>query len=194
MNSAGGLAGLFYDITMGFRGGFGGAAGGLGDFGTPLSTATGGGGGGGIWISSGGNFTNNGDINVSGGNGGAGIVKSGGGGGGSGGAIRLQATGQLINNGIFSLNRGNGGAGNAPGTRGGDGADGLFELLDTDNVIEGVGTGAIGLGGGDSETLRSSISCGTVKMKDENLIFQMMAGFMLMVLISRIRGLIRRSV
>ncbi len=177
-NSAGGAAGLFYDITIAFRGGFGGGAGGLGDFGAPLSTATGGGGGGAIWISAGGNFTNNGNINVSGGNGGTGIVKSGGGGGGSGGAIRLQATGQLINNGIFTLNGGNGGPGNGAGARGGNGADGLFELIDVDNVIEGVGTGAVGLGGGDSETIRSSISC---------------AGFMLMILISRIRGLIRRS-
>ncbi|MES2529151.1 MAG: hypothetical protein V4598_18840 [Bdellovibrionota bacterium] len=193
-NSAGGAGGLFYDITIAFRGGFGGAAGGLGDFGAPLSTATGGGGGGAIWISAGGNFTNNGSINVRGGNGGNGIVKSGGGGGGSGGAIRLEATGQLINNGIFTLNGGTGGPGNAPGARGGNGAAGLYELIDLDNVIEGTGTGAVGLSGGNEETFRSSISCGAVKMKDENLFFQMMAGFMLVVLISRIRGLIRRSI
>ncbi len=193
-NSAGGVAGLLYDITNGFRGGFGGAAGGLGDFGFPLSTATGGGGGGAIWISSGGDFINNGNINVSGGNGAVGIVKSGGGGGGSGGAIRLTATGQLINNGIFTLNGGTGGAGNAAGARGGDGADGLFELIDADNVIAGVGTGAIGLSGADTETFRSSISCGAVKNKNnEQMLFQMMTGFMLIVLISKIRALVRRS-
>ena len=192
--SAGGAGGLFYNITILFRGGFGGGAGGLGDFGFPLSTGTGGGGGGAIWISAGGNIVNNGDIDVTGGNGGTGLVKSGGGGGGSGGAIRIQALGDITNNGTFFTAGGTGGPGNATGGRGGNGAVGLYQFEDADNVVQGVGTGAIGLGGGDSETLHSSISCGMVKVKDENLVFQMMAGFMLMVLISRIRGLIRRSV
>jgi hypothetical protein len=191
----GGAAGTFYDITILFRGGFGGAAGGLGDFGFPLSTATGGGGGGSIWISAGGNITNNGNIDVRGGAGGTGIVKSGGGGGGSGGAIRLEATGNIINNGVFFFSGGNGGAGNGPGGSGGDGANGLYEMSDADNVIEGIGTGAIGNGSGTSETFHSSISCGSVEMKDErHLFFQVILGFALMLLISKILGRFRRSV
>lgn len=191
--SAGGAGGSFYDINILFRGGFGGGAGGLGDFGFPLSTGTGGGGGGAIWISAA-NITNNGNIDVRGGAGGTGIVKSGGGGGGSGGAIRLQATGDIINNGTFLLSGGTGGPGNATGGRGSNGASGIYEMDDADDVIQGVGTGAIGLSGGDTETFRSSISCGAVKMKNDQMLFQMMAGFMLIVLISKIRALVRRSV
>jgi hypothetical protein len=191
---AAGTAGLDYDLSVLFRGGFGGAAGGLGEFAAPFQTGTGGGGGGAIWLRAGGNITINGDINVRGGNGGPGLSDSGGGGGGSGGAIRIQATGQLINNGTFFLAGGTGGPGNGSGARGGNGASGEYELSDVDNIIEGVGTGAVGISGGSGESFRSSISCGTVKMKNNDLIFQMMMGFALVMMASRIRGRFRRSV
>lgn len=191
----GGAAGAFYDINILFRGGFGGGAGGLGEFGNPLETGTGGGGGGAIWISAGGDITMNGSIDVSGGKGGNGISASGGGGGGSGGAIRIQALGEIVNNANFDLSGGIGGSGNPPGARGGNGAAGIYQFEDADNVIQGVGTGAVGSGSSvTSETLHSSITCGSVKMKGENQAFTMMMGFLLAVILVRIRGRFRRSV
>ncbi len=194
VGSAGGTGGATHDISVLFRGGFGGAPGGLGEFFNPFETGTGGGGGGAIWISAGGDITMNGSIDVSGGKGGPGISDSGGGGGGSGGAIRIQSLGSITNNAIFNFAGGTGGAGDAPGARGGDGSVGVYEFEDADNVIQGVGTGAIGNGADSSETFHSSISCGAVKMKDDqDLLFQMAFGFGLIVLISRIRGRFRRS-
>lgn len=190
----GGPGGAFYDITVLFRGGSGGGAGGYGDSAGAFESGTGGGGGGAIWISAGGNITINGTINVTGGEGGDGTVNSGGGGGGSGGSIRIQSNAKLVNNARFLLKGGLGGEGSGAAGDGGAGGDGLYELDDADGIIDGVGTGAIGIPG---ESFRSSISCGTVKMKNNDLVFsilmQMMAGFMLVILISRIRGLIRRS-
>ena len=188
----GGSGGLFYDINLLFRGGFGGGAGGFGDLGTPISIATGGGGGGALWISAN-NITNNGNIDVRGGSGGTGIAKSDGGGGGSGGMVRFQATGDIINNGTFLISGGAGGPGDATGTRGGNGSIGRFEMTDSDNIIAGAGTGAIG-NGSDEESFSSSISCGALKMKNDQNVFQMIAGFMLIILISKIRGRVRRSI
>jgi hypothetical protein len=189
---AGGVAGLQYNLAILFRGGFGGGAGGTAEGNNPPESGTGGGGGGAIWISAGGNITINGNIDVRGGSGGAGAVNSGGGGGGSGGAIRIQSLASIINNGTFLIAGGNGGAGNGAGARGGNGSAGIFEFEDADNIVYGNGTGAIPLPG---ESFNSSISCGAVKMKDDqNLLFQMMIGFALIVLISRIRGRFRHSV
>lgn len=193
VGSPGGNGGDDYDITVLFRGGFGGAAGGLGEFFNPFETATGGGGGGAIWISAGGNITLNGTIDVSGGAGGAGISDSGGGGGGSGGAIRIQSLGDIVNNATFNIAGGSGGAGDDQGARGGDGSVGLYQFEDADNVVYGTGTGATAFPG-SSESFSSSISCGAVKMKDDQHLFQMIAGFMLVVLVSRILGRYRRSV
>lgn len=190
---AGGAGGTLYDITLGFRGGFGGGAGGEGDFGSPLKTGTGGGGGGAIWISAGGDITINGTINVSGGDGGAGVLKSGGGGGGSGGAIRVQSLGDVVNNATFNIAGGSGGLGHTAGARGSDGSVGLFQFEDADNVVYGTGTGARAFPG-SSETFNSSITCGAVKMKDDQHLFQMIAGFMFVILISRILARYRRSV
>lgn len=192
--AAGGLKGSAYDISNGFRGGFGGGAGGSAETNNPIESGNGGGGGGAIWIRAGGNITINGNIDVRGGNGGVGANRSGGGGGGSGGAIRIEASGRLVQNGKFLLSGGTGGEGNGPGARGGNGSAGIFELSDSDNVIEGVGTGAIGLPGGESETLKSSISCGAVKSKENENIFQMIAGFLVVLCISRILARFRRSV
>lgn len=185
----GGPGGAAYDLSILFRGGFGGGAGGNGDPVGDFETGTGGGGGGAIWISAGGNLTNNAVIDVRGGRGGNGVTNSGGGGGGSGGAVKLEAAGQLINNGRFLLSGGAGGTGETPGANGGAGSVGAFELIDVDNVIEGSGTGAIGL-----PSLNSAITCGSMKPKDDqNLFFQMFLGFGLVILISRIRGLYRHS-
>lgn len=189
----GGAGGNFHDITILFRGGFGGGAGGLGDFGAPLSTGTGGGGGGALWISAGGNITINGSIDVSGGNGGNGLVKSGGGGGGSGGAIRIQSSGDIVNNAVFNIAGGSGGNGHTTGARGGNGSVGVFQFEDADNVVFGTGTGATAFPG-SSESFNSSITCGAVKMKDDQHLFQMIAGFMLVILISKILGRNRRLV
>ena len=195
IGSPGGNGGDAYDISILFRGGFGGAAGGLGEFFNPFQTATGGGGGGAIWISAGGNITLNGAINVSGGNGGVGISDSGGGGGGSGGAIRIQSLGEIVNNATFNLAGGTGGPGNGDGARGGDGSVGIYQFVDADNVVYGTGTGATAFPGISSSTqsFTSSISCGSVAMKNNQNLFQMIVGFILVVLISRIPGRFRRS-
>ncbi len=192
IGSAGGTGGATHNINILFRGGFGGAPGGLGEFFNPFETGTGGGGGGAIWISAGGDININGSIDVSGGNGGPGLSDSGGGGGGSGGAIRIQSLGAIVNNAIFNISGGTGGPGQDAGARGGNGSVGVFQFEDADNVVYGTGTGAT-LFPGDS--FNSSISCGAVKMKDDqNLLFQMMIGFALIILISRIRGRFRHSV
>lgn len=199
VNSAGGAGGSAYvNLATAFRGGFGGGAGGSADLGSPIRSATGGGGGGAIRINASGNVTINGNIDVRGGNGGSAAAgsKAGGGGGGSGGAIRIIAGGDLINNGTFLLSGGSGGSGAAPGANGGGGSAGLYDLQDSDNVIYGTGTGANGinpLATSSTESLHSSISCGSVKMKNEPQIFQMIIGFMLMLGLSRIRGRFRRS-
>lgn len=194
VGSPGGNGGNTYNINGLFRGGFGGATGGLGEFFSPAEVGTGGGGGGAIWISAGGDITINGVIDVSGGDGGAGLSDGGGGGGGSGGAIRIQSLGDIVNNATFNLAGGTGGAGEDAGARGGDGSIGLYQFEDADNVVYGTGTGATAFPG-SSETFNSSISCGAVKMKDENnFVFQILLGFSLIALISRIRGQFRRSV
>lgn len=200
-NAAGGPGGNAYiNFATVFRGGFGGGAGGSTDAGSPVRSATGGGGGGAIRINAAGNITILGNIDVRGGNGGSAAAgsKAGGGGGGSGGAIRLIAGGDIINNGTFLLSGGTGGNGAAPGTNGGGGSAGLFDLQDADNVIYGTGTGANGINplatSSSTETLKSSISCGSVKMKNDHQFYQIIVGFILMLGLSRIRGRFRRSV
>lgn len=200
VNSAGGLGGNAYtNLATAFRGGFGGGAGGTASLANPILSATGGGGAGAILINAAGDVTINGNIDVRGGNGGAASAgsKSGGGGGGSGGAIRIIAGGALINNGTFLLAGGNGGSGSAPGARGGNGSPGIYDLQDSDNVIYGTGTGGNGinpLATSSTQTLKSSISCGTVNVKNHSLMLQMITGFMMMLGLSKIRGRFRRSV
>jgi hypothetical protein len=193
---AGGVGGTQYlNLATVFRGGFGGGSGGSTAVGFPITSATGGGGGGAIWISAGGDITINGNIDVRGGRGGDGDAASnaGGGGGGSGGAIRIQALGEVVNNGTFLLGGGAGGNGDGGGKSGGAGAAGLYEFEDVDNVIHGTGTGAVGNAAGAGENFKSSITCGVVKNKQDHQMYQVIVGFMVVILISRIRGRYRRS-
>lgn len=195
---AGGLGGDAYLLlSTVFRGGYGGGAGGSASNALPITSATGGGGGGSIWITANGNITINGNIDVRGGNGGSAAVttNAGGGGGGSGGAIRITSLSQLVNNGTFYFSGGNGGNGDGAGRNGGNGSAGIYELQDADGIIYGSGTGAtaqtIPM---TADSLHSSISCGTVSAKEKNLFFQVMMGFFLVILLSKIRGQSRRSV
>jgi hypothetical protein len=144
-----------------------------------------------------------GTIDVRGGAGGAGptsadsgSINHGGGGGGSGGAILIQTSGDLVQNATFLLDGGNGGSGSGTGGHGGAGGKGQYILEDADNTIQGGGTGAIGntIAAIKGESFKSAITCGTVAKKNDSQMYQMIVGFVFVILIARIRGLFRGSV
>jgi hypothetical protein len=183
-----------FSLSGPFRGGYGGGAG--ADSGDPV-LGPGGGGGGGIHILAGGDVTITalGSIIAVGGDGGAGtdgaaLTDSGGGGGGSGGAIWIQTLGQINHAGNMNADGGTGGVAPAGGT-GGNGGRGLIRLEDLDGVISGGGTlpgyttvdsviaDVIG-----SSSLKSDISCGTIKPagdEDHSHFFQLIMGFLLVM-------------
>jgi hypothetical protein len=176
--AAGGAAGLnTYDpFVSAFRGGFGGGSGGEGP---PGDAGAGGGGGGSMHIMAGGDVLINANLSSRGGSGGSatGAQVGGPGGGGSGGVIWIQTLGQMTNNGSIDVSGGSGGT-SPQGHRGGDGGNGVFKLEDADGVISGTGTGTAG----SSSKLTSSISCGTMNIKDQNVFPQVGLGFFLVAL------------
>lgn len=186
--SAGGAAGLTtYDpFVSAFRGGFGGGSGGEGP---PGEAGSGGGGGGALHIMAGGDVVINATISARGGSGGnaTGAQNGGPGGGGSGGVIWIQTLAQLTNNGSIDVSGGSGGT-SALGTRGGDGGSGVFKLEDADGVISGSGSAS-----GSSTKLTSSISCGTLSLREKSTLPQIILGFVLIGLCQVLARLIRTT-
>lgn len=181
-----------------FRGGVGGGAGGDAPAG---SFGAGGGGGGAIHIIAGGDITVSGSITANGGNGGAGGPDGGGGGAGSGGVIWLQSLGNIDISGAISVLGGTGGTITAGGA-GGNGGVGFIRLDDADGTITGGGsfpgadTNSVSSPIRISESLKSDISCGTVKPNEKNnsVLFQVIAGFLLVNLVSFMNHRLRRKV
>lgn len=188
LKADGGLAATteFDPITFSpFRGGFGGGA---GAYGSVIEFGSGGGGGGALHIKSitGDIFIARGvTISAKGGNGGSAASTGGGGGGGSGGAIWLEALiGNITNQGIIDTRGGKGG-GSSNGGIGGNGSDGFIRLSDISGTINQIGF--INYPGANQK-LTSSISCGTLAVKEEkkNLVVQMGLGFGLAILLLKL--------
>jgi hypothetical protein len=117
--------------------------------------------------------------------------------GGAGGAGPTSAdSGSINQNATFLLDGGNGGSGSGTGGHGGAGGKGQYILEDADNTIQGGGTGAIGntIAAIKGESFKSAITCGTVAKKNDSQMYQMIVGFVFVILIARIRGLFRGSV
>ena len=184
---AGGSAVSSSDFSFGgnFRGGFGGGAGGNSFNGV---YGAGGGGGGAIRIVAGGDIfiSGLGRIFAIGGAGGPGGPDGGGGGGGSGGVIWLQSLGNIQNDGMIRVT--GGAAGEAPGGgigpgRGGAGSDGFIRFEDMDGIPTGTGTAPGAeikpILSRSSSSLKSSISCGSVKPNDDShsAFMQLIVGF-----------------
>lgn len=172
------------------RGGFGAGAGGARAFMAGFDLGGGGGGGGGLYIqSTGGTITiaNGVLISARGGRGGDSVDEGGGGGGGSGGVIHLDSAIGIINNGIFDVRGGDGGVSTkvaAPkGGNGGRGGDGVFRLEVATVFTDGTSRQdfSSGVPASSSQSLKSDIACGTIAKPNEeqNLLFQMMIGFIL---------------
>ena len=183
---------------------YGGQGGGGGNVGCQNASflddlpGTGGGGGGAIQIIASGNITitNSGVINVDGGDGGAAVLFNGGtrygggGGAGSGGIIWLQSNGQIINNGSLSALGGTGG--NATNSDGGAGGNGHIRLEDIDGSIDGTGSETPGasviirpIAAPKDPSLKSSISCGQVKVKDTEyvVLYQFLGPLILLIML-----------
>lgn len=163
-----------------FRGGFGGGAGGNT---TTGSYGAGGGGGGFIRIVAGGDIfiSATAQVLANGGDGGSGGPDGGGGGGGSGGIIWLQSLSNIQNDGMLSVLAGNGGAATTTGV-GGAGSVGFIRLEDKDGFPTGTGSApgaeisSLSL---PASSLKSSISCGMMKPKDDShsAFMQLFVGF-----------------
>lgn len=189
-----GAGGSVFDIETLFRGGFGGGAGGDSSDG---EYGGGGGGGGAIHIAAGGDVSIASSITANGGdggNGGAATPDGGGGGGGSGGVIWIQSLGQINMTGSLDALAGTGGDGNtAADGIGGDGGLGFVLLEDIDGSVLGAGVPGYAQIGpviplGSSSSLKSDISCGTMKPvgdEDHSQIFQMIMAFLLVIGISK---------
>lgn len=192
----GGLAGgTFSSSTLfslaGFRGGFGGGAGGEG----PLGARFGGGaaGGGAIRIIAGNDITISALIDASGGDGGDESINDGGAGGaGSGGVIWLQTNGEIILTapGLLNVNAGTGGAAPVSGGVGGNSGRGFIRLEESDGVV----ANAPGISEiialkpviKDDFKLTSDIACGTTKSTDQNQTHLIALGFFLAVIVGSV--------
>lgn len=188
---SGGARGIKFEniLVDNFRGGFGGGAGGVGSI---ISNGGGGGGGGAIRIRAKGNVTINDPLTSNGGAGGNSNADNGGGGGGSGGLIWIQALGNIENNAAISVTGGAGGSSSSGGA-GSAGSKGLIRFEDLDGII--TGSNPIAGVKFPSKSLKSDISCGTVKNSDENhsAFFQMILGFCIVAVLSNARRLRWRS-
>lgn len=178
-------------------GGFGGGAGGVQETlpgPTPvINLGLGGGGGGAIRITAtSGTITIESGVRISarGGNGGNAPSVGGGGGGGGGGVIHLISPTKIINQGIFDVRGGSGGTSPSRGN-GGRGGNGIFRFEENGVITDGTGLKNFG----SSSKLTSDISCGTVAAKPDeknNLAFQMMAGFMIVMFSSLISKMFKK--
>lgn len=174
-----------------FRGGAGGGAGGDGPT-SPFEFGAGGGGGGALHIIAGGDINITSTIDARGGNGGDGGIDGGGGGAGSGGVIWLQSLRNINISGSLNVLGGTGGTATAGGV-GGNGGDGFIRLDDADGVITGGGsfpnaiTNALSATA-SSSTLKSDISCGTVKPSEErdNMLLQLILAFLAVEIFARL--------
>lgn len=190
----GGAAALLADFdftALDFRGGFGGAAGGLGD---DAHVGTGGGGGGALHIETSGTITIGPGVTISaiGGAGGIDTTNGGGGGAGSGGAIWLIGGAGVVNQGTINVSGGTGGRNNATGAHGGDGSSGVFRIESAGIITNG--TGVSSPASASTPSLKSEIACGTIAKQNEkqNLLFQMMIGFVLAMMLGTLRFFQRR--
>ena len=189
----GGNGGLI--VPPSFIGGYGGGAG--GKHASSFDVGTGGGGGGAIRITANvGTITiaNGVRISARGGKGGNSIGIGGAGGGGGGGFVHLISPSTIINNGIFDLRGGDAGLNTSVsfphGGIGGSGGNGKFIL-----EVAGIQTPGSGLQDfstaiptSSTSSLKSDISCGTVaKKNNDSMMFQMIVGFMLVVLLSKFK-------
>lgn len=180
-------------------GGFGGGAGGEKSTAGVYDLGGGGGGGGAIRIEATGTITIDDGVVISakGGNGGNSVNIGGAGGGGGGGTIHLIAGVAITNQGIFDVSGGQGGKARlvAPhGGNGGNGGNGIIRFEVGSNPPEDF-TGrqdfSTGIPTSNRSSLKSDISCGTLaKKNNDQMLFQMALGFMMIVLLrtlSRIR-------
>lgn len=194
----GGTAGLIVPSSL--IGGYGGGAG--GKHGSSFDVGTGGGGGGAIRITATvGTITiaNNVRLSARGGKGGNSIGIGGAGGGGGGGFIHLISPTAIVNQGIFDVRAGDGGSNTSGafphGGHGGRGGNGLFIL--EENSIQTPGSGlqdfTTGSPVSSSSSLKSDISCGAVAKKNDNqLVLQMMLGFVLSLCAAGAGGALRK--
>lgn len=191
-NNGGTDASAIFQFTLGsFRGGFGGAAGGLNT--ATNSPGAGGGGGGAILIDAGGTITIDSGVTISaiGGTGGNDTDGDGGGGGGSGGAVWLIGDLGITNNGTINVSGADGGTSSSGGD-GGTGRAGRYRLESAGQVTEGSGIRNPDSGGGttssSSSKLTSDISCGTISKKsDFQNLYSIALGFALIPLLINIR-------
>lgn len=176
-----------FDFLTLFRAGFAGAAGGLGD---ALTVGGGGGAGGALKIVASGRVIIASGVTISakGGSGGDNVADGGGGGGGSGGAIWIIGTVGVTNNGLIDVTGGPRGDNFATGAHGGTGGDGRIRIEDGVNVSETSGTSTgTGTAASSRSSLKSDISCGTIaKSNDNKNAYQMMMGFVLILMLSMI--------
>lgn len=190
IGAAGTTASSFPGIISG---GNGGGAGGEKNIGV-FDLGGGGGGGGGIRIrAQAGTITiaNGVQISAKGGNGGNSVNIGGAGGGGGGGTIHLIGDVAVVNQGILDVTGGSGGiatrAVTPRGGNGGAGGNGIIRIEDGVNPPQDFsGRQDFSTGGplGSSRSsLSSDISCGTVaKKNNDSMTFQVMIGFMLVLL------------
>lgn len=185
-----GIAGSAYSSSTlfggTFRGGFGGGAGGEG----PVDGQFGGGGGGGgaLHIIAGGSVTISALIDASGGAGGNTASDGGGGGGGSGGVIWIQSNNQINLTGanLLRVNAGAAGLGTVTNANGGLASRGFIRLEDVDGAIANAPAISDVLSTTASSpnlSLKSDISCGMVKPKNESHSYQMILGFMMALIL-----------
>lgn len=167
-----------------FRGGFGGGAG--DEKQTSFNeVGTGGGGGGALQIIAGGDITINAGVTISarGGNGGNALIDGGAGGAGSGGVIWLKAAGTIHNSGTIDVRGGQGGRSNVTGGHGGNGGSGIYRLESSSGVVDGQDRLILTPNPAAIQSLKSDISCGTVKAKDQDHLFQLIAGFIIVMIV-----------
>ena len=186
-NGGSSSSGLFAFTLAQFRGGFGGGG---AAYGNASTIGTGGGGGGAIYIQATGiiKIANGVVISARGGNGGNNTTDGGGGGAGSGGAVWLVSATGINNKGSIDTRGGTGGRNNSTGAHGGNGSPGRYRLEVSGAVTEGTG-----LFNGKSK-LKSDISCGIIskpETKNQNLIFQIMIGFIFAFSFKGLRTLFR---
>jgi len=132
-------------------------------------------------------------ISARGGRGGNSLAAGGGGGGGGGGNIYLLSNVAIVNQGILDVTGGQGGTTRSTppfGGVGGKGGDGRIRLDVNGAVTDLTGRQdfSTSIPTSSSSSLKSDISCGTVSKKNENtMLFQMIAGFMLIIIFSRLK-------